>query len=120
VVCRSSRVSQRIACPRDEPHISGDGGNERHTSGRSGRPKSRQRSAASSWVQGTPAGLGTAAAPSRPGTRLEIEGAMQQAAQPGRQDGGFDEDMGGLSRHAAIGPGAPPPWRRREEVPATA
>ncbi|AZY52929.1 hypothetical protein D0839_14525 [Bordetella avium] len=37
----------------------------------------RQRKASSSWMQGTPAGLPCG----MPGIGLEIEGAMQQAAQ---------------------------------------
>jgi hypothetical protein len=40
-----------------------------------------QRSWASSWMQGTPAGLPWG----MPGMGEEMEGAVQQAAQPGRQ-----------------------------------
>jgi hypothetical protein len=52
-----------------------------HTAGRSACPKIMQRSWASSWMQGTPAGLPW----SMPGMGEEMEGAVQQAAQPGRQ-----------------------------------
>lgn len=48
--------------------------------GRSGRPKIRQRLAASSWMHRTPAGLPCG----MPGIGAVIEGAMQQAPQPGR------------------------------------
>jgi hypothetical protein len=53
------------------------------TAGRSGLPKMRQALSSSSWLQRTPAGL----PPSMPGMAEEIDGAMQQAPQPGRQDG---------------------------------
>ncbi len=59
----------------------GEGARLPQTAGRSGRPKIRQRPAASSWTQRTPAGLPCG----MPGMGLEMEGAMQQAAQPGRQ-----------------------------------
>ncbi|RTL01324.1 MAG: hypothetical protein EKK65_06870 [Lysobacterales bacterium] len=52
-----------------------------HTAGRSGRPNSRQRCWSSSCTQRTPAGLPTG----MPGIGLLIDGAMQQAPQPGRQ-----------------------------------
>ncbi|WP_431289483.1 hypothetical protein [Roseateles chitinivorans] len=51
-----------------------------------------QRSASSSWMQRTPAGLPSG----MPGMGLLIEGAMQQAAQEGRQFMG-----GGLSPPSA-------------------
>lgn len=54
---------------------------ELHTAGRSGRPNKQQRSASSNCAQGTPAGL----PPGIPAMALLIDGAMQQAAQPGRQ-----------------------------------
>jgi hypothetical protein len=63
------------------PHISTEGRRLLQTAGRSGRPKIRQRPAASSWTHRTPAGLPRG----MPGMGLEIEGAMQQAAHPGRQ-----------------------------------
>ncbi|PPE68805.1 hypothetical protein C1702_15110 [Caldimonas thermodepolymerans] len=63
------------------PHICGSGCSEAHTAGRSGRPNSRHLSRSSSCTQGTPAGLPSG----MPGIGLEMEGAIQQAAQPGRQ-----------------------------------
>ena len=57
------------------------GAREPHTEGRSGCPKILQRSASSSWMQRTPAGLPSG----MPGIGLLIDGAMQQAAQEGRQ-----------------------------------
>jgi hypothetical protein len=57
------------------------GWSEPHTAGLSGRPKRRQRKPSSSCTQGTPLGL----PPGMPGMAELIEGAMQQAAQAGRQ-----------------------------------
>ena len=65
--------------------MAGEGARLLQTAGRSGRPKIRQRPVASSCTQGTPAGLPRG----MPGMGLEMEGAMQQAAQPGRQSMGF-------------------------------
>ena len=73
--------SQRIACSRESPHISAEGRSEPQTAGRSGEPKIAQRRSAVSCTQGTPAGLPFA----MPGIALLIDGAVQQAAQPGRQ-----------------------------------
>ncbi len=64
--------------------MAADGCRLTQTAGRPGWPKSRQRSAPSSRTQGTPAGL-PSGIPGVPGMGLEIDGAMQQAAQPGRQ-----------------------------------
>lgn len=50
--------------------------------GRSGFPKIRHLPAASSCTQGTPAGLPSG----MPGRGEVMDGAMQQAAQPARQD----------------------------------
>lgn len=50
------------------------------TAGRSGRPKMAQRLSSSSWMQRTPAGLPWG----MPGMGEEMEGAVQQAPQPGR------------------------------------
>ena len=61
--------------------MSSAGISELQTAGRSGWPKIRQRWASSSWMQRTPAGLPFG----MPGIGVEIEGAMQQAPQPGRQ-----------------------------------
>jgi hypothetical protein len=79
-VRRSSLASQCSACSREWPHISAAGRSEVQTAGRSGRPKRRQRSASSSCTHGTPAGLPSA----MPGIGELIDGAVQQAAQPGR------------------------------------
>ena len=57
---------------------------EPQTAGRSGRPKSLQRSCASSWMQRTPAGLLMPLTRGMPGIGELIEGAIQQAAQWGR------------------------------------
>jgi hypothetical protein len=78
---RSSQFSIAIACSRLSPHMAACGRRLAHTAGRSGWPKMRQRRASSSCTQGTPAGL----PPGMPGMGLLIEGAMQQAAQWGRQ-----------------------------------
>jgi hypothetical protein len=64
--------------------MSAVGRRELQTLGRSGRPNSRQRSSSSSWTQRAPAGLPSGI----PGIGDEIEGAMQQAAQCGRQSMG--------------------------------
>ncbi len=77
----SSRVSHSIASARLLPHISGDGCRPLHTAGRLGWPNRRQAPAASSCTQGTPAGL----PPGMPGIGELIDGAVQQAAQAGRQ-----------------------------------
>lgn len=72
-----------MACPRLSPHMSTDGFRLAQTAGREACPKILQRSSSSSWRQGTPAGLPFGI----PGIGEEIEGAMQQAAQPGRHAG---------------------------------
>lgn len=79
-VIASSSPSQRIAWARLSPHIAPSGCSDRHTAGRSGRPKIRQRKSASNCTQCSPAGL----PPTMPGIGLEIDGAMQHAAQPSR------------------------------------
>ena len=80
----SSRISQVRACAPPSstaPHISTDACSCPHTAGRSGCPKILQRSCSSSCTQGTPAGLPCG----MPGMGEVMEGAVQQAAQPGRQ-----------------------------------
>lgn len=72
-----------MACSRVGPHMAASGRSEPHTAGRSGRPKMRQRSRSSSCTHRTPAGL----PPGMPGMADVIDGAMQHAPQPGRQDG---------------------------------
>lgn len=57
-----------------------DGRRLAHTGGRSGRPKRAQRKSGNSCTHGIPAGLPWG----MPGMDDEIEGAMQQAAQPVR------------------------------------
>ena len=57
-----------MASWREPPHISGCGRSDAHTAGRCGWPNSRQRASASRCGHGMP-----------------MEGAMQQAAQAGRQ-----------------------------------
>jgi hypothetical protein len=69
-----------MACSRELPHMAASGMSEVQTMGRSGRPNKRQRRASSSCTQGTPAGLPRG----MPGIGELIEGAVQQAAQPGR------------------------------------
>lgn len=78
-----------MACAVLLPHMAGEGARLPQTAGRSGRPKSRQRFMSSSCTQRTPAGLLMPLTTGMPGIGLEIEGAMQQAAQPGRQSMGL-------------------------------
>jgi hypothetical protein len=80
-VARSSDVSQTIAALALGPHISADGMSCPQTAGRPGRPKMRQALASSSWIQRTPAGLPCG----MPGIGELMDGATQQAPQPGRQ-----------------------------------
>jgi len=61
--------------------MSASGRSEPHTCGRSGRPKILHRISPSSCTQRTPAGLPFG----MPGMGELIDGAMQQAPQPGRQ-----------------------------------
>ena len=88
-VKRSSSLRKNIACPADPPHISLDGCRPPQTFGRSGCPKILQPLCSSSCTQRTPAGLPFG----MPGIGELIEGAMQQAPQPGRQLMGEAEDM---------------------------
>jgi len=62
------------------PHISRLGCRLLHTGGRSSRPKIRQRLSSVNWAQRSPAGFPR----SMPGIGEEMDGAMQQAAQPMR------------------------------------
>lgn len=80
-VAASRALSHWMAWLRSLPHISTDGCSEPHTAGRWGEPKMAQRRSGSNCTQGTPAGLPWG----MPGIALLIDGAMQQAAQPGRQ-----------------------------------
>jgi hypothetical protein len=81
LVSCSNRFSQIIACSRDPPHISAEGCKLAQKAGRSGRPNIAQRSSSVSCTQRTPAGLPSG----MPGNGVLMEGAMQQAAQLGRQ-----------------------------------
>jgi hypothetical protein len=80
-VANSNRVNQTNAASAFEPHISSEGINCPQTAGRSGRPKMRQALVSSSCTQRTPAGLPCG----MPGMGELMDGAMQQAPQPGRQ-----------------------------------
>ena len=82
--------NQCNACSRVSPHISAAGFSEAHTAGRSGWPKMAQASSAVSCTQRTPAGLLMPLTSGMPGIGVEMEGAMQQAPQPGRQFMGED------------------------------
>jgi hypothetical protein len=81
VVAISSDVSHCIAAVALSPHISADGMSCPHTAGRPGWPKIRQALVSSSWMQRTPAGLPWG----MPGIGELMDGATQQAPQPGRQ-----------------------------------
>jgi hypothetical protein len=94
----SSSVKKNIACSRDAPHISIDGCKPPHTAGRSGRPKMRQPSRSSSCTQRTPAGLPFG----MPGIGELIEGAVQQAPQPGRQWMGVCGELMGRQGNSAV------------------
>lgn len=80
VAC-SSRLSHASASSRELPHISADGCRPAQNAGRPGWPNTLQRNSSSSCTQGTAAGLPWG----MPGRGEVIEGAMQQAAQWGRQ-----------------------------------
>lgn len=82
-VSRSSSERKNMACSRESPHISCDGCKLAHTAGLPGCPKIRQLSASSSCTQRIPAGLPFGI----PGIGEVIDGAVQQAPQPGRQVG---------------------------------
>lgn len=76
------------------------GANDAQTAGRSGWPNSRQRHSASSWMHATPAGLPSG----MPGIGLDIDGAMQQAAQPVRHFMVFLDDSQRVSPRPTIRP----------------
>lgn len=83
-VSHSNRASHVTACSRLSPHIVCSGASDWQTAGRSGEWKRRHEPLASSCTQRTPAGLPCG----MPGMALLMEGAMQQAPQPGRQASG--------------------------------
>lgn len=81
LVAASRCCKKKSAWVRSLPHISVLGASETQTAGRSGSPNSWQAKAVSKWGHGMPAGLPLG----RPGSGLLMDGAMQQAAQLGRQ-----------------------------------
>ena len=80
VACSSADIIA-IASSAFLPQNSGSAWKRTQMAGRSGRPKRAQSPSAVSWTQRTPAGL----PPGIPGMGDEIDTAMQQAPQPGRQ-----------------------------------
>lgn len=82
-----------MANSRESPHISALGSRLPQTSGRRGSPKIRHRLSASSCTQRTPAGLPCG----MPGIGEEMDGAVQQAPQPGRQFMANDRETGANS-----------------------
>jgi hypothetical protein len=74
-------VSDTSASVREAPHIDSVGRKLAQNAGRSGRPNNAQRRSGNNCTQGTPAGLPCG----MPGMGEVMEGAMQQAPQPGRQ-----------------------------------
>jgi len=74
----SSSVKCCMASTVLEPHISRFGRRLLQTAGLRALPNIRQRLSPDSWVQRTPAGLPH----SMPGIDEDMDGAMQQAAQP--------------------------------------
>lgn len=70
-----------MACSKVSPHMRGSGRRAVQTAGRPGLPKRAQRLSSVSWTHRTPAGF----PPGCPGIGEEMEIAMQQAPQPGRQ-----------------------------------
>lgn len=81
LVAISNSANILIASPRDVPHMSSSGRSDAQNAGRSAWPNNRQRESSSNCTQGMPAGLPCG----MPGIGEAIEGAMQQAPQPGRQ-----------------------------------
>lgn len=80
-VVRSNWVSQEIAYSRLSPHISAEACNPEQHAGRPACPKIAQRKSVVSCMHGTAAGLPFGI----PGIGLLMDGAVQQAAQLGRQ-----------------------------------
>jgi hypothetical protein len=81
LVACSRKVRRSIALQSLLPHISRLGERETQTAGRSAIPKRAQRFSSVNCTQRTPASF----PPGIPGMGEEMEGAMQQAAQPIRQ-----------------------------------
>ncbi len=82
----SSRDNHITASSREAPHISAEGCSPPQKAGRCGWPNTLQRSSSSNCTHGTPAGLPCG----MPGRGEVMEGAVQQAAQRGRQFIGSD------------------------------
>ena len=101
-VMRSRRSNPAIASAALWPHMSGVGRKELHTAGRSGRPNKRQRNCSSSCTHGTPDGLPSG----MPGMGELMDGAMQQAAQWGRQSIGRPGAADQAGRRPALQPGS--------------
>jgi hypothetical protein len=79
----SSRASKYcIASARETPHMSARGVKDEQTAGRSGAPNNRHRPSSVSCTHGTPAGLPRGI----PGIGEEMDGAIQHAAHPERQE----------------------------------
>ena len=83
-VASSSRASHCRAWAGLAPHISAEGCKDKHTAGRAAWPNRPHRPWGSSCTQRTPAGLPSG----MPGMGELMDGAMQQAAQAGRQASG--------------------------------
>lgn len=98
----SRRSNPTIASAALRPHISVVGRKELHTAGLSGRPNKRQRNCSSSCTHGTPAGLPSG----MPGMGELMDGAMQQAAQWGRQSIGGSGAADQAGRRPALQPGS--------------
>jgi hypothetical protein len=81
-VSTSSRVSQWSAASRELPHISAEGRSPPQNAGRSDWPNTALCMSGSNCAQGCPAGLPCG----MPGRGDVMDGAMQQAPQPSRQE----------------------------------
>lgn len=96
-------VSHASACSREAPHISSEGLSPAQKAGRCGEPKTIQRNSSSNCTHGTPAGLPFGI----PGRGEVMEGAMQQAAQEGRQFIGMRKSYSSTvylgEKHPALG-----------------
>jgi hypothetical protein len=81
VVSRSSMLILARAWSVLRPHSCGSALKLTQIRGRSGLPNRAHRFSVVKWIQRTPAGFPCG----MPGMGLEMETAMQQAPQPGRQ-----------------------------------
>jgi len=103
-VSRSSSARWPKAWVLSKPHISRLGAREAQTGGRSTDPNNLQDRSGANCTQGTPADLPAGI----PGMGLLMEGAMQQAAQPGRQT----TPGSGGARLRTLGGSVMEVWRR--------